>query len=357
MKIYKKIFVLFFATLLSCSTAISGWAKEAVSNTATDIGVSKDYDYYLKYGTPDLLMAPDTQELRNLFSKNIEGREDRRASISIKTFDIPANIDEPDIIQDDIAADDISALKDVLDLYADQSDIKATDNNGTADNSKATVDNRVRVNGAITPFNGICLLQCWYSNGGRKYGTGFLVNGTHVVTAAHCILDPVLGYVTNIDVIPGGSDLNSSVSGSYAVSAVIPTEYINTRVDGVGDVGVDIGILTLAKSYSSLYQYTYRNESNTVIENGTYFICGFPEDTVLGTMWADFKGKILGTGSTNYGSYVALQNYTIVGGNSGGPLTNYDTIRVNGVLSRKIGPYDYATKIDADLAYFIIMNT
>ena len=335
MKIYKKIFSLLLVTFISCSVSTNGWAMDV--RATEDYNSMKDYEYQLKYGTNDFLLAPETKELRNYFQKNMEESRSK-TTLSIETFDIPSTINDLDIIQDIVKADDMLNIKDLLDLYAEQK----------TDGTRAT-DNRVRVDGVQPPFNGICLLQLEFKTE-VFYATGFLVNGTHVITSAHCVQDPELGNVQNIGVIPGGVDLNSIVSGQYAVSAVVPSEWLNGY-----EVGVDIAVLGLAKSYSSLYSYSYQNESPTAIANGTYFICGFPGDKSLGTMWADFSGKVEGVDVN--ANYIALSGYTIVGGNSGGPLINYNPIKSIGIISRVNPYYSYVTKINADLAYFIVMNT
>ena len=52
----------------------------------------KDYEYQLKYGNIDYLLASDTKELRELFQKNMDPKPN--TLLTIETYDLPFNIDD-----------------------------------------------------------------------------------------------------------------------------------------------------------------------------------------------------------------------------------------------------------------------
>ena len=187
-------------------------------------------------------------------------------------------------------------------------------------------DERQRVpNTVIEPFKWVAMLDITAADGSRWRGTGWLAGPDLVVTAGHCLyMANRGGWVTSIRMLFG---VNSGPDGSIAVEAVAPVTATRFR-SVTGWISnqhpeSDYGAILLPDPMPSGYgSFSYEARTDSELTGQLFNIDGYPADKPLYSQWyyARFAAGVA-AGTLTYTA-------DTFGGNSGGPLYDYNGSRI-----------------------------
>ena len=156
-------------------------------------------------------------------------------------------------------------------------------------------DNRFPVSSVTSRYASTCLLVTRFENGEKAFGTGFLVDNYHVLTAAHNVLNVENGYASHVAVYAGsnnGTYKKYSLSHTWDIGGhyeqYYDTDYGNkamfddwailecdSSMAGVGAMSV-----MEANNASEMTSYKYYTQGYPYDRNRTIF-GNFDENTVL----------------------------------------------------------------------------
>lgn len=190
-------------------------------------------------------------------------------------------------------------------------------------------DTRKRVNDTKTaPWNAIGQLVVKFPSGNYGYGTGTLLGGRHVLTAAHVLyLEDEGGRAVSARFYPGKNGVLDPFGGYDMTSFNIDDEY--PQKSEFADY--DYALITLSEEvFPGFANFRLRNVGDDGLENLDVEISGYPMDKPLGTLWTA-SGKLtavtartlryrISTTAGQSGSAVAFfggESWDIVGIHSG----------------------------------------
>ena len=197
-------------------------------------------------------------------------------------------------------------------------------------------DTRTQVNPTtVVPYQQIAHLNVTYLSIVTGTCTGWFVGPHTVMTAGHCVYDPIFGWATSVEVIPaknGGTNPHGSQTvGSSALRAV--DGWVNS-----GNQNFDYGAIilpndNLGNAVGWFHYGVFSDTFLTGIEGSTpeLIVTGYPADKTFGTMWTDpdplydFNANWL---------YYYVDTYS---GQSGSPIWINDTIGAVAVAGHTAG--------------------
>ena len=182
-------------------------------------------------------------------------------------------------------------------------------------------DTRVQVTDTtVVPFNRIAFLEIDFDGDGiyETTCTGELVGPRLVLTAGHCVYDPLTGMSAHsIFVTPGQNGASTFPFGFQLVSSSALT---TTNGWISGDPNFDRGAITLPDQtlYNQVGAFTLAVADDAYLGGGTVNIAGYPGDKPYGTQWTAF-GTVTALTST-----MLSYNADTAAGESGGPVWTFD---------------------------------
>ncbi|MCH8901615.1 MAG: trypsin-like serine protease, partial [Chloroflexi bacterium] len=101
------------------------------------------------------------------------------------------------------------------------------------------VDDRTQITDTeVYPWRAIAYLEMYRDGAIDSLCTGTFVGPDALITAAHCLYDPVLGWVEDIAVVPGKNGLFESYGFEWASNWWVPDAWISTGGSPDWDWGV-----------------------------------------------------------------------------------------------------------------------
>jgi V8-like Glu-specific endopeptidase len=196
------------------------------------------------------------------------------------------------------------------------------------------IDTRVRVTDTtVWPARAAGLLVAEFG-GLESYCSAALVGPSSVLTAAHCVYDPALGWAVNVRFVPGANGAGVMPHGAWPVAAMhVPTGFLAGAANDYGRVvGYDMALLTLgAPVGGALGWFGYGpapdlpgapatapgGDSGAVpSQDGRRAFLSYPADKPMATLWrADCTPRLLPASP----ALVAHDCPTFAGA-SGGPM-------------------------------------
>ncbi|WP_020475574.1 trypsin-like serine peptidase [Zavarzinella formosa] len=151
-------------------------------------------------------------------------------------------------------------------------------------------DDRKQVtNTTVAPFDGVGLLEMTFPNGKVYTGTGTLIDGTHVLTAAHNLFDNRDGgKATKITFTPAQNGPPKPKTTIDALRWDFPADFEKNE----GDDTLDYGVVTLkSEAPKTATKYKVKVASDKDLSSMEFQVAGYPGDKASGTMWYG-KGKL-----------------------------------------------------------------
>ncbi|MHB1559147.1 MAG: trypsin-like serine peptidase [Isosphaeraceae bacterium] len=201
---------------------------------------------------------------------------------------------------------------------------------------------------AASPFTAVVKVEGTFPNGESYVGTGFLVDGSHVLTAGHLVYDfDDGGFAMRITVIPdlyGSSEPfgQATMTGERTTSTW--QAFSAAHPDLTATDAQDVGLITLdwpIGDAAGFISYGY-SDNLAIYKSGTVFeTAGYPADPASGydgLHMAYSSGPIAGLsldlGAIQYSS----ADITTYGGQSGSPLWAQSTGVVSGIVIASVIP-------------------
>lgn len=175
-------------------------------------------------------------------------------------------------------------------------------------------DNRVKANTTLSPFKQIGYMEMGYINKGKMLwyvGTGSLVSGNTVLTAAHNLYDTKLkSWATTVIFQPGMTN--------YTAPKAITSKKLYAMVGYTAnnDSNYDIGLVKLSASVGNTGFLTYKSPTANVSYDA--MISGYPGDKP-GSQWYH-------TGKAMVGTQKIVYPIDTTPGQSGAPILNGKTV-------------------------------
>ncbi|MCL6265959.1 trypsin-like serine peptidase [Flagellimonas myxillae] len=175
-----------------------------------------------------------------------------------------------------------------------------------ADYSRCGIDQRQKVVGTnMLPYNAICKLYTKGKNGKTYVGSGWLVSGTKLYTAGHCVFSKKSGgWKEKIIVIPGKSGLLEPYGRFEAVSVCATKGWIDN-----GSARYDMGAIKL-NAPVPLDEFL----KPVIDDSDDGEVCGYPADRDRGMFQYKMRESLTKKGGR---FYYEIDTY---GGQSGCPL-------------------------------------
>lgn len=176
-------------------------------------------------------------------------------------------------------------------------------------------DRTLVTNTTQKPYSSICRLQINFPGSSvPQLGTGFMITGDMVATAAHCLYDESLGgYATSITVYPGENGTTNPYGSSNSKTLNIPESYKSVK-----STKYDYGIIKLNSSIKDCGHLNCAIGVNRFF-NGSYklYTAGYP---IEGShrMYTE-QGNII-SNTTDLVYY----DLDTTGGQSGSPIMIYN---------------------------------
>ncbi|WP_051913810.1 trypsin-like serine peptidase [Thermorudis peleae] len=215
------------------------------------------------------------------------------------------------------------------------------------------VDNRIRVTDTTRfPFSAITLILGTEADGTNYLCSGALIGPNVLLTAAHCLFDPVLNaFSSTLFVVPGADLLNGKPFAPFgyanAVQGAVPVGWQQSGGDPTYDVGIVLLDTPLGRNAGMLAP---ENASTALVTSPSfsYLISGYPGDKPLGTQWMVSAQGFTGVTSTLLDTQAALTE-----GMSGSPVLNTSDLGIIGLVSFEMRSANVARRITADIFTFL----
>jgi len=190
-------------------------------------------------------------------------------------------------------------------------------------------DDRVRITPTTSyPWSSICKLFIIAADGTPFIGTGFIIDGSHILTAGHCVyMHDHGGWVLSIEVVPAFDDGYAPYWHAWVTTFRTYGDWTNLQ-----SYQHDWAFLTLDRNvgdYTGWMGIMTADPSDPVYE-GTLNTAGYPADLDGG--WYMYFDADFGAGADLYNHWYYMDSY---GGQSGSPVWYYD------------GTYHYVLSIHA----------
>lgn len=201
---------------------------------------------------------------------------------------------------------------------------------------------------ATSPFTAVVKVEGTFPNGESYVGTGFLVDGSHVLTAGHLVYDfDDGGFALRITVIPdlfGFSEPfgQATMTGERTTSTW--QAFSAAHPDLTASDAQDVGLISLDRPIgdtAGFLSYGY-SDNLSIYKSGTVFdTAGYPADPASGyDGWhmAYSSGPIAGLSIDLGAIQYSLSDITTYGGQSGSPLWAQSTGVVSGIVTGGVIP-------------------
>jgi hypothetical protein len=225
-------------------------------------------------------------------------------------------------------------------------------------------------NASTFPFSAAVHIESTFPNRQTYFGSGAMVDGTHVLTAGHMVFDESLGgWATQITLYAGMTGRNSSVAIASGTWERTFTSYVNDNVSAwqrnhdnrhvAGDG--DIGMITSSTDISSRTGYfAYGYDDGTNFAGSILNTLGYPAQNYPGVNQYLQAGTISGTIDGTSGSFSSLyfsqSNIHMEHGQSGSPVFAYFTSGphagqriIYGIMDVYNSSTGYAERITSDV--------
>ena len=162
-------------------------------------------------------------------------------------------------------------------------------------------DERVQIaNTSLYPFRAVAQLQL-YDQFAQLTGlcTGTFIGPDTLLTAAHCLYDPIAGWTHDVAVIPGKNGAFEPYGYAFAANFWVPDGWIDTG----GSTLYDWGVIKMPSPAlgATVGWFAVANLTTSTLSRSDFMpaIVGYPGDKPLGTMWAGSKPQFLSVGAFN----------------------------------------------------------
>jgi glutamyl endopeptidase len=168
-----------------------------------------------------------------------------------------------------------------------------------------------------TTYPNRAVAQVLFSNAAGSFlCTGWFINKNTVVTAGHCVYDPVLGWnaVSTYEVIPGRNGATAPYGSCTAKRLYTVNAWINSA-----DETYDYGAIKLNCNIGNTVGFFGYFWTASTLNGTSATVTGYPGDKPFGTQW--FATRTVAATETRQVFYDA----DTFGGNSGGPVWAQDS--------------------------------
>ncbi len=153
-------------------------------------------------------------------------------------------------------------------------------------------DERVQITDTASyPWRAVTWLFLYDQFGLEGTCTGTFVGPDVVLTAAHCLYDPVSGWFTDVGVVPGANGLVEPYGHQFGANWWVPDGWISSG----GNELFDWGLIKMPSSMlgNTVGWFTIGDMTTTTLSRSDFApaVVGYPGDKPLGTMWFGFKNS------------------------------------------------------------------
>ncbi len=187
--------------------------------------------------------------------------------------------------------------------------------------------------------------------------SGALIDGTHVLTAAHVLYSQTYGIADSVTVYPGRNGTNVEPFGlAHGVSWVVHSSYVSGPYKGLSDY--DLGLVTIDRDLSNNTGYLGVNAtySDAYFNNGgSLFTLEYPGDTHNGVTQYVATGPALSADTNQV--YWLLSDIPVEHGSSGAPVyvkTNDGSRYIVAVVSELSPTEGIGTRITSSKLEWIV---
>jgi V8-like Glu-specific endopeptidase len=179
---------------------------------------------------------------------------------------------------------------------------------------------------AATPLMGVVQLQVTYPDQQTAVGTGALIDGTHVLTAAHLLYSASDGgYATSVEAIPPAIGTAATLPIAFASYERVDPSWISFSNANPGMTSAsaeDIGLVTLSQSIGNSADYFSIGhiDNKSALKGATFQTAGYPALTGSASSYLYSEtGDALGAASNDTIGF-SQSSLPAVPGQSGSPV-------------------------------------